>query len=230
MPDLQDRDLRQRDIVPPEALQRCHATVVGTGAIGRQAALQLAAIGIPRMTLIDPDVVEVVNLAAQGFLVEDLGCTKVQAVGRICHAIHPALELHEEAGRFRRSSIQRTEEIGQVLFCCVDSITTRRHIWEAVKNQVDCFIDGRMAAEVIRILTAADSRSREYYPTTLFQAGEAYSGGGGGGCTAKTTIFTANIAAGLMLEQFSRWLRRLPIDADLQFNLLSSELSVAPGS
>lgn len=222
MPDLQDRDLRQRDIVPPQVLNRCHATVVGTGAIGRQVALQLAAIGIPRMTLIDPDVVEVVNLAAQGFLVEDLGCTKVRAVGRMCHAIHPALELHEEVERFRRSSVPRTEDIDQVLFCCVDSITTRKHIWEAVKNQVDCFIDGRMAAEVIRILTAADPAGRDHYSTTLFDAEQSFRGS----CTAKTTIFTANIAAGLMLEQFTRWLRRLPTDSDLQLNLLSSELSV----
>ena len=47
-----------------------------------------------------------------------------------------------------------------------------------------------------------------------------------GACAAKSTIFTANIAAGLMLEQFSRWLRRMPVDKDVQLNLLSSELAV----
>ena len=35
---LQERDLRQRDIVPPERLARCRVTVVGVGAVGRQAA------------------------------------------------------------------------------------------------------------------------------------------------------------------------------------------------
>ena len=38
------------------------ATVVGVGAIGRQVALQLAAIGIPKLQLIDHDTVEPVNL------------------------------------------------------------------------------------------------------------------------------------------------------------------------
>ena len=65
---IPDRDLRQRDIIPPPALAACHATVIGVGAIGRQVALQLAAIGIPKLTLIDFDVVEPVNLAPQGYL------------------------------------------------------------------------------------------------------------------------------------------------------------------
>ena len=65
---LEDRDLRQRDIVPPDRLATCRATVVGVGAIGRQVALQLAAIGMPWLQLIDPDVLEAVNLAPQGYL------------------------------------------------------------------------------------------------------------------------------------------------------------------
>ena len=52
---LKNRDLRQRDIVPPDRLAVCRATVVGVGAIGRQVALQLAAIGMPWLQLIDHD-------------------------------------------------------------------------------------------------------------------------------------------------------------------------------
>lgn len=44
----QERYSRQADIVPPERLAACKATVIGVGsAIGRQVALQLTAIGIP---------------------------------------------------------------------------------------------------------------------------------------------------------------------------------------
>jgi len=38
MNNLNDRDLRQRDIIPPERLAACRATVVGVGAIGRTGA------------------------------------------------------------------------------------------------------------------------------------------------------------------------------------------------
>ena len=80
-----------------------------------------------------------------------------------------------------------------------------------------------MSAETLRILTAYDVESRHHYPTTLFRAVEAFAGP----CTAKTTIYCANIAAGLMLAQFTKYLRQLPIDYDIQLNLLASELSVA---
>jgi sulfur carrier protein ThiS adenylyltransferase len=105
----------------------------------------------------------------------------------------------------------------------VDRIDTRRLIWEAVKNKVDFFADGRMSAEVLRVLVACDPSSRKHYPTTLFAAEEAYQGS----CTAKTTIYCANVAAGLMLAQFTKWLRRLPIAPDLSLNLLADELALS---
>ena len=79
-----------------------------------------------------------------------------------------------------------------------------------------------MSAETLRVLTACDSQSREHYPTTLFRTEEAFAGP----CTAKTTIYCANVAAGLMVAQFTKYLRQLPMEADVQMNLLASELSV----
>ncbi|MDP6722017.1 MAG: ThiF family adenylyltransferase, partial [Pirellulaceae bacterium] len=58
-----DRFSRQRDVVPAERLAECDITIVGVGALGRQVALQLAAVGAPQMTLIDFDIVEASNLA-----------------------------------------------------------------------------------------------------------------------------------------------------------------------
>jgi sulfur carrier protein ThiS adenylyltransferase len=115
-------------------------------------------------------------------------------------------------------------ETGTILFCCVDSIEARRLVWDAVRNRADFFVDGRMSAEVLRVLTACDPASRKHYPATLFAAEEAYVGA----CTAKTTIYCANIAAGLMLAQLAKWLRRLPIDPDLNLNLLTSEMACPP--
>jgi len=48
------------------------------------------------------------------------------------------------------------------------------------------------------------------------------------GCTAKTTSYCANIAGGLMLGQFTKHLRNLPVDPDIQLNLLTSEITVSP--
>ncbi|MBC8470369.1 MAG: ThiF family adenylyltransferase [Planctomycetes bacterium] len=216
-----ERYSRQQDIVPPDRLAACKATVIGVGAIGRQVALQLMAMGIPWLQLIDFDTVEISNLASQGYLQDDLGKPKVEATANLCQQINDDLEIHKVNDRFRRSM-----EIGNVLFCAVDAIETRRLIWNATKDSMSFFVDGRMSAEVLRVLSACDIASCEHYPTTLFASGEAYAGP----CTAKTTIYCANIAAGFMVAQFTKYLRHLPVDADIQLNLLATELNVDTAS
>jgi len=213
-----ERYSRQKDIVPPERIAGCKATVIGVGAIGRQVALQLAAMGVPCLQLVDFDVVETSNLASQGYLEEDLGKLKVEATAAQCKRINSGIEIISVPERFRRSM-----EVGTAVFCCVDKIDVRRLIWEAVGNTVPFYGDGRMSAETLRVLTACDSASRQHYPTTLFRTEEAFVGA----CTAKTTIYCANIAAGMMVSQFTKYLRQLPIEPDIQLNLLASELSIA---
>ncbi len=214
---IENRYSRQQDIIPADRLAACKASVIGVGAVGRQVVLQLTAMGIPWLQIIDFDVVEPSNLASQGYLEDDLDKFKVDATTDLCRKINSGLEIHVVSERFRRST-----DVGNVVFCAVDSIDTRRLIWDSVKDKVNCFCDGRMTAETLRILTAYDCESRQHYPTTLFRANEAFVGS----CTAKATIYCANIAAGLMIAQFTKYLRQLPIDPDIQLNLLASEFSV----
>lgn len=122
----------------------------------------------------------------------------------------------------RQMSRLHDSAIRAVIFCCVDSISARQMIWESVKGIASLFIDARMAAEVIRVLAVERPASDSYYATTLFAEEQAYAGS----CTAKSTVYTASIAAGLMIGQFTKWLRELPVDRDLSLNLLSAELSV----
>jgi len=223
--DLADRDLRQRDLVPPAQLARCHAVVIGVGSVGRQVALQLAATGVPAMTLFDPDTVGVENLAVQGFWEQDLGAAKVDAVANVCHQQCPRLELHTKPRRFRRSDVRdwpTDRDVDVAVFSCVDSIDSRKLIWESVKERAAFFADGRMAAEVIRVLASGDPANDGHYDATLFTSGEAYAGS----CTAKSTLYAASIAAGLMLGQFARWLRGLHVVPDQTLNLLAAELTV----
>jgi len=78
-----------------------------------------------------------------------------------------------------------------------------------------------MRGEVLRVLTAVDLPTRAHYDGTLFPQVEAQSGT----CTSRSTIYSASIAGGLMLHQFTRWLRNFPIDRDLTLNLLASEMA-----
>lgn len=215
---MTERYSRQEDIVPRQRILECKATVIGVGAIGRQVALQLTAIGIPSLQLVDFDRVDVSNLATQGYLQDDLDCLKVEATAAFCQKLNPDIRIEVVNDRFNRR-----QTIGNTVFCCVDSITARKHIWDSVKDAAGFYCDGRMSAEVLRIITAFDEPSRAHYPNTLFSQEQAQTGP----CTAKSTIYCANIAAGLMLVQFTKYLRQLPMDSDIQLNLLASEMYVA---
>lgn len=208
---------RYRDLLPTEKLATTACTIIGVGAIGRQVGLQVAAMGISEVQLIDFDTVEEVNLGPQGYLADDVGRTKVSATADLMQQLNPMLGVDTMPERFVKSTI-----VHPVVFCCVDAIDTRRHIWQSVRDRAALFVDGRMAAEVMRIITVCGSQGRDRYPRTLFAAGEAHREG----CTARSTIYCANIAAGLMVTQFAKWLRDIEPDFEVSLNLLACELAV----
>ena len=212
-----NRFLRQTDLVPHEKLKNITATVIGVGAIGRQVALQLAALGVSKLQLIDFDTVEDTNVTTQGYGFEDIGKLKVDATAGAVRRIDPMVEVETVPDRYRLHL-----EIGTAVFCCVDNISARSAIWRSASRKCQFWCDGRMLGEVIRVLTAADSASRTHYPTTLFRQSEAQAGR----CTSHGVIYTACIAAGLMTHQFTRWLRGLPVEPDVTLNLLAGELVV----
>ena len=213
-----DRFVRQADLIPRERLERLSATVIGVGAIGRQVALQLAAIGIPRLQLIDFDSVDATNITTQGYLHADLGLQKVEALRQSIAQVDAEIDVTVVLDRYRPR-----QTVGDGLFCCVDSISARQVIWRSTGSSCAFWCDGRMLGETMRVLTATDKCGRDHYPTTLFDQADAQVGS----CTSRSTIYTAHIAAGLMLHQFARWLRGQPTDPDLSFNLLASELALS---
>ena len=213
-----DRFIRQAELVPQERLQQLMATVIGVGAIGRQVALQLAAIGERQLQLVDFDTVDLTNVTTQGYTASDVGQSKVLATAEAVHRIDPGINVFSIADRFRPKL-----DVGEAVFCCVDSIDARAAIWRAVQNRCRFWADGRMLGEVIRILVAADLDTRRYYPGTLFPESQAQAGS----CTSRSTFYAASIAAGIVVHQFTRWLRGISVDRDLCVNLLAGEWSVS---
>jgi molybdopterin-synthase adenylyltransferase len=213
----QDRFGRQEDLVPRDRLADTGVGVIGVGAIGRQVATQLAAIGVPRLQIVDFDVVDATNVTTQGYLAADIGKPKVEATAAAIRQLDPAIDVETVQDRYRPRMA-----IGQAVFCCVDSIDARSAIWRSAGTRCRFWTDGRMLGEVLRVLAVAEDFGRDHYPTTLFAQSEAQPGR----CTARSTIYAASIAAGLMIHQFTRWLRGLPVDRDTSLNLLAGEWAV----
>src|SRR5436190_10684966 len=205
-----DRFVRQAELVPRDKLVGLDITVVGVGAIGRQVALQLAALGVKKLRLVDFDRVEHTNVTTQGYRHADVGMAKVLATARAIAEIDSAIELDLVEDRFRAKT-----PVGDAVFCCVDSISARAAIWRSAGQRCQFWCDGRMLGEVMRILTVAGEQNRQGYPSSLFEQEEAQLGS----CTARGTVYTAAIAAGLMVNQFTRWLRGAHTDNDLSLNL-----------
>jgi sulfur carrier protein ThiS adenylyltransferase len=214
MPSEGNRFQRQDDLVPRDRINRVQATVIGIGAIGRNVAVQLAAIGVPRIQLVDFDVVDAANVTTQGYTAADIGMTKVLATLTAIHQVDPAIQVETVEDRYRPKL-----DIGDAVFCCVDNIESRGAIWKSVQRHCRFWCDGRMLGEVMRVLAVADGQGRDHYPRTLFAQAESIVGR----CTARSTIYAATIAAGMMVHQFTRWLRGIPVDRDATLNLLAGE-------
>jgi len=212
-----DRFVRQAELVPQEKLQALKVTIIGVGAIGRPLGLQLAAIGVRKLQLIDHDTVELHNVTTQGYSISEVGQHKVDSLAQSIHSFDSTIEVVVIHDVYRKHVF-----LGEVVFCCVDSISTRSVIWKSLASRVHFWADGRMLGETIRILAACDEASRKHYPTTLFEQGDAQVGR----CTARSTLYAASIAAGLMVHQFCRWLRGISIEADTVMNLLAGEMTV----
>jgi sulfur carrier protein ThiS adenylyltransferase len=144
-----NRFTRQADLVPQTRLEGVTIDVIGVGAIGRQVALQLAALGAVQLRLFDFDKVELTNVTTQGYSRrDDVGDRKVDATRRALLAIDPDISVAVIPDRYRPD-----HGASAAVFCCVDSISTRKAIWRAARGQCEFWCDGRMLGEVARILT-----------------------------------------------------------------------------
>lgn len=153
--DTPNRFVRQQDLVPQERLRDLAASVIGVGAIGRQVALQLAAIGVRWLQIVDFDRVDLSNVTTQGYPVHKIGMPKVEALGEELIAIEPELQLDRICDRW-----QPRYKATDAVMCCVDSISARSAIWKSVNGRCRFWCDGRMLGEVMRLLTVTETHDR----------------------------------------------------------------------
>ena len=218
---------KRQNMIVPDTIHTEPVAVIGCGAIGRQVILQLASMGVTKFALYDFDQVDETNICTQGYGERHLVLKKVLVMSGEIENINSEARVGAMCVKFTETSASFLTKVQkrykwqqpiQTIFCCVDSITARERIFEAVKDDCKFFVDGRMTAESLRVLTVTEDK--EYYPTTIFPQEEAM----GGTCTAKSTIYCANIAAGLMCSQYTKYLRDFPLTQDFLFNIFGEVL------
>lgn len=213
-----DRFVRQAELVPGELVSRERVSIIGTGAVGKPLAEELVAIGVKELMIIDPDKVEAHNITTQGWLAEDVGKYKVEALHDHLKKIDSETKVTVHKGKWVPKL-----GFGASIFTCVDSIDTRAYLWKKAQDGHRFFGDARMLGLMIRVLSAWDQKSREHYATTLFTGSEAQQGR----CTSRSAIWPARLAACLLVNQFVHYLNGDPVlEPDIMLNLNTNELMV----
>jgi len=99
--------------------------VVGAGGLGCPAALYLAASGIGKLTLADPDKVDLTNLQRQILYRTDcVGAQKVDAARDALHALNPEVAIVPLAQRLDAKNLDSLVEASDVVLDCSDNFAT----------------------------------------------------------------------------------------------------------
>ncbi len=200
-------------------LVKLRATVIGLGGIGRQVALQLAALGVARLQLVDAGIVSRRAHAADGYAHDDVGQPKVHTAANLCHQINPKLDIDTLQSRSLRNL-----DLGDAVFCCTLSTPKRRSIWQAVSHRVRFYTgvevaDDRIYVPVVVNAAAAEDGldGVEMLPPWGETAGRR---------RPACPVQVASIVAGLMVTEFVRFTVGEGASREIHLNLRDLALIV----
>jgi len=110
-----------------ERLRAARALIVGAGGLGCPAALYLAASGVGKLTLADPDKVDLTNLQRQILYgTQSVGAAKVQEAQKSLAALNPEVEVVPLRQRLDADSLDPLMENSDVVLDCSDNFATRQ--------------------------------------------------------------------------------------------------------
>jgi len=185
---------RQAEIIPNEVLDK-KITVIGAGAIGGWTVLSLAKMGFHNITVYDPDIISIENMNCQFYPHKAIGKGKAVTLYKLVKSfadvrIEPISELYKSG-----------DPLGSgIVISAVDSMEVRKEIWNMhLGNEpTNYIIDPRMGAEtaLMYVMDPNSSKDVQSYEKTLYSDEDAVQER----CTAKATIYTANLLSGLVCK------------------------------
>lgn len=178
-------------------LAGCRATVISLDGIGRQVALQLAALGVQRLQLVDARLVTTITHAAEGYADDDIGQPKVHAAAHACHRLNPMLEINAEQVHSLRGL-----DIGDAVFCCSGSSRVLQLLGRVTGDPVAFIARCSVVGRTVRVDVACHAQSWAACLETSRQPRVSPP------CRQPiaTPPYAAAIAAGLAVAEFARFL------------------------
>jgi adenylyltransferase/sulfurtransferase len=117
--------------------------VVGAGGLGCPAALYLVASGVGKLTLADPDKVDLTNLQRQIlYRTDSVGTSKVAAARTALSALNPEVEIIPLAQRLDEKSLDPVVTAADIVLDCSDNFATRHALNRACVRQKKPLVSG----------------------------------------------------------------------------------------
>lgn len=205
--------LRQQGFFDPSKNEHAAATFVGCGGIGSFAAFATAKLGVPNITLIDPDVVEAHNLPSQMYLAHQNDEHKVDALAaRIVDEVGspPAMYASKITDKGWVSADPDEDDVPGhlrgVVVSGFDNMKARHDLWhQAVKHnpRVPLYIDARLDGQIIVIYSVnpMNGEAIKSYEGTLFEDSEVPTGL----CTARAIIDVGFMVGALIARMVRKY-------------------------
>ena len=162
------------------------------------------------------------NFGVQNFNPSDVGKLKTVAIKDKIMAVNPdvKLQIHNQASTGMDPYLKTVDFIVLAL----DSIRAREEIFHnLLKRHLQVFlVDGRMGAEVARIISVDIPLQSEIYENTLFPESEAEQVP----CTEKSTLWNSLVIGGLIVGSIIRKLRSDNFPPDYLFSIKDYTLTI----
>ena len=195
--------------------------MLGCGAIGSSAAMQLSRLGASHFCLYDDDVVEEPNIGVSQYNINDLGLHKVDALNNhLIDILGHDLNINRYRERFSEFYWQNRNDVVILGF---DSMKSRLDAVEVLcKNKKFsplAIIDGRMGAEHYQQYSFENPKYDKYVKTW-------YSDDDGSSepCNMKATSYCSNMSGSFIANTVRKVLKNQPFEAALSFNFPTTQL------
>lgn len=124
-------------------LRAAHVLLVGAGGLGCPAALYLASSGVGRLTIADPDVVDLTNLQRQIlYRADSIGALKSESARAALLAVNPEVEVVPVAQRLADEALERAVGAADVVLDCSDNFETRHAVNRACVRHARPLVSG----------------------------------------------------------------------------------------
>ena len=192
--------------------------ILGCGAIGSSAALQLARMGADNFALYDGDTVEEANIGVSQYNISDIGKFKVDALyNQIIDITGNTVAVDRYIGIFPLChEYQPMSEKNDIVILGFDSMASRLTAVTNITNhkmKPFAVIDGRMGAEHYQQYILPKPTLKEYlkswYPDSDSDPEP---------CTMKATSYCSNMSGSFIVNAVRKLITNQPYDKKFSFN------------